>query len=324
MKYSRALAGLLTVALSSPVLADQCSDACTAQHDACVAAPQANHASCAADYAGCLGYNPYAGDTFVAPTACSKSTVMPTGTPAPVTTTAPAPTPTDACEETCQNNYTACISGAGSVTSVCDGALNTCKSKCGVTPPTPDSCLADCNKKHDNCNSAPNANHATCAAEYSECLGYNPYGGNGFVEPTACSKAPMSTMSMMPKPTMTVSPEACCAACTKVYQTCCAAPEAVMDTCHAEYTSCLGYNPFEVTPYVEPTACVVVVNNPKPTSTTGQPIIVNAGGRIQPALALIALGAIALVCEYFIIGSGIDRKLIVRMTRVHVATVSPH
>ncbi|KLP01321.1 Uncharacterized protein LW94_5433 [Fusarium fujikuroi] len=50
-------------------------------------------------------------------------------------------------------------------------------------------CLEKCNKAHDDCNVAPDANHATCAAEWAECLGYNPYDGPGgsLVEPTACA-----------------------------------------------------------------------------------------------------------------------------------------
>ncbi|KAF5968526.1 surface protein SP1 [Fusarium coicis] len=50
-------------------------------------------------------------------------------------------------------------------------------------------CLEKCNKAHDACNVAPDANHATCAAEWAECLGYNPYDGPGgsLVEPTACA-----------------------------------------------------------------------------------------------------------------------------------------
>ncbi|KAG5744235.1 hypothetical protein H9Q69_013476 [Fusarium xylarioides] len=56
-------------------------------------------------------------------------------------------------------------------------------------PSSTDECLAKCNAAHDKCNTAPDANHATCAAEWAECLGYNPYDGPGgsLVEPTACA-----------------------------------------------------------------------------------------------------------------------------------------
>ncbi|KAF5702499.1 surface protein SP1 [Fusarium globosum] len=116
--------------------ADECVMKCDKAHDACNTAPDANHATCAAEYAECLGYNPYGGASFVAPTACSHS-AKPTAT------------------ETAK---------AGD-------------------------CLEKCNKAHDACNVAPDANHATCAAEWAECLGYNPYDGPGgsLVEPTACA-----------------------------------------------------------------------------------------------------------------------------------------
>ncbi|KAI8654006.1 hypothetical protein NCS56_01356600 [Fusarium sp. Ph1] len=128
-----------------------------------------------------------------------------------------------------------------------------------------DPCLADCNAKHDACNSAPGANHASCASDYAQCLGYNPYAGTGFVEPTACSKS----MTTVPVPQKTESPEVCCVTCTTTYKACCDAAGDVIDHCKIEYTTCLGYNPFDIIPWVEPTVCKH--NEPKPPKPTGNP-----------------------------------------------------
>ncbi|KAG8156480.1 hypothetical protein KVR01_013584 [Diaporthe batatas] len=100
------LALLATTALAGDILPrDACVDACNAKWDACRAAPDANRASCAADFAGCVGYNPFASDTFVAPTACSTSTAI-TATVTPTPSAAPA----SACVTACNNAYDACRS----------------------------------------------------------------------------------------------------------------------------------------------------------------------------------------------------------------------
>lgn len=38
---------------------------------------------------------------------------------------------------------------------------------------------AGCDATYSNCQTAPNANQATCAANYAQCLGYNPFAPNG-------------------------------------------------------------------------------------------------------------------------------------------------
>ncbi|KAK0384614.1 hypothetical protein NLU13_8700 [Sarocladium strictum] len=57
-----------------------CLDKCNAAHVACQNAPGANMATCAAQYAGCLGYNPWGSGSYVAPTACSTTAAAPTAT----------------------------------------------------------------------------------------------------------------------------------------------------------------------------------------------------------------------------------------------------
>lgn len=84
-----------------PAPTSACLTACNTAYDACRSKPDANRASCAADYAGCLGYNPFESGSLVAPTACAGGPVMssaaapnatratPGGMPPPVDTMKP-------------------------------------------------------------------------------------------------------------------------------------------------------------------------------------------------------------------------------------------
>ncbi|KAF5663476.1 cell wall glycoprotein [Fusarium denticulatum] len=75
-----------------------------------------------------------------------------------------------------------------------------------ASTPIATDCVAKCNKAHEECQGKPNANQATCAADYAQCLGYNPYdNGGSFVTPTACSAATSATSSGS-KPTGSQSP----------------------------------------------------------------------------------------------------------------------
>ncbi|KAG4292373.1 hypothetical protein FPRO06_13626 [Fusarium proliferatum] len=182
-----------------PSSTDECLAKCNAAHDKCNTAPDANHATCAAEYAECIGYNPYGGASFVTPTACSHSSkptatetakadecVMKCDTAHDACNTAP-----DANHATCAAEYAECLGynpygGASFVTPT--ACSHSSKPTATETAKAGD-CLEKCNKAHDACNVAPDANHATCAAEWAECLGYNPYDGPGgsLVEPTACA-----------------------------------------------------------------------------------------------------------------------------------------
>ncbi|RMJ20246.1 hypothetical protein CDV36_000066 [Fusarium kuroshium] len=204
-------------------------------------------------------------ETIIDPVPTSEPAVVPpTTTVIPTDTVAPKPVPTDnaGCQAVCNADYEQCIAHGG--TEECHTILHGCLERCPVDPPL-DPCLADCNAKHDACNSAPGANHASCASDYANCLGYNPYAGTGFVEPTACSKS----MTTVPGPKKTESPEVCCVTCTTTYKACCDAAGDVIDHCKIEYTTCLGYNPFDIIPWVEPTVCKH--NEPKPPKPTGTP-----------------------------------------------------
>lgn len=80
-------------------IVDACAQKCIDAHDKCNTAPDANHATCAAEFAGCLNYNPYDGKdgTLVYPTACSAATALASATPKPTggETSKPAPTETN-------------------------------------------------------------------------------------------------------------------------------------------------------------------------------------------------------------------------------------
>ncbi|KAG9253078.1 uncharacterized protein F5Z01DRAFT_174070 [Emericellopsis atlantica] len=70
-----------------------------------------------------------------------------------------------------------------------------------VTPlPTPtgpavDECAAACtDDAFRKCQVTPGSNKSTCASNYAQCLGFNPFNNNGtLVEPTACSGTPIYT-----------------------------------------------------------------------------------------------------------------------------------
>ncbi|KAF5231655.1 hypothetical protein FANTH_13323 [Fusarium anthophilum] len=182
-----------------PSSTDACLAKCNAAHDKCNTAPDANHATCAAEYAECIGYNPYGGASYVEPTACSHSS-KPTATETAkadecvmkcdkahdACNTAP-----DANHAQCAAEYAECLGynpyGSGSLVAP-TACSHSAKPTATETAKAGD-CLEKCNKAHDACNVAPDANHATCAAEWAECLGYNPYDGPGgsLVEPTACA-----------------------------------------------------------------------------------------------------------------------------------------
>lgn len=68
---------------------------------------------------------------------------------------------------------------------------------CTISKPAPpkpaptDECAQSCYDAYNKCRGQPDPNLSTCAAEYSACLGYNPFNGNGTLgTPTACSTKP--------------------------------------------------------------------------------------------------------------------------------------
>ncbi|KAF4464050.1 hypothetical protein FALBO_9113 [Fusarium albosuccineum] len=316
---------------------DACAQDCATKHDACNSAPDANHASCAADYASCLGYNPYENDVFVEPTACSHG-------PTP-----PAPTMTDTpevCCVQCTTVYKSCCDAAGDVIDHCKAEYTVCLGynpfdivpyveptvckhnepkppkpdgpKPDVPKGTPAECCVQCTTVYKECCTTAGGETEECKVEYTTCLGYNPSDVSPWVEPSACKhdgpgpnppkgdKPPTgkvgppkagdsdststSTTTKTSTITKTGTDEECCVKCTTTYKACCDAAGDVIEHCKTAYTTCLGYNPFEG-PWVEPTVC-------KHGGSDDDVVIVSGGESLRPALALLALGAIALLCEY--------------------------
>ncbi|CAG1996031.1 unnamed protein product [Fusarium graminearum] len=236
-----------------------CLSDCNSNYDKCRTTPGANMSTCAAQYAGCLGYNPFQGGSLVTPTACS----------APASDT-PKPTQsgTSDCVTGCNDDYNKCRTAPGANMSTCaaqyagclgynpfEGGSLVTPTACSVTAsetskPTQSGtsdCLNDCNNKYDKCRTAPGANMATCASEYAGCLGYNPFEGGSLVAPTACSDKAEPTQS---------GTDECVKECNSDYDKCRTAPDANMSTCAAQYSQCLGYNPFDGSgSLATPTAC---------------------------------------------------------------------
>lgn len=67
-----------TATPAPPAPTSACVTACNAAYDTCRSKPDANRASCAADYAGCLGYNPFESGSLVTPTACVSGPIVST------------------------------------------------------------------------------------------------------------------------------------------------------------------------------------------------------------------------------------------------------
>ncbi|KAK6700677.1 hypothetical protein SNK05_013512 [Fusarium graminearum] len=192
-----------------PTHTGECAEMCSDKFDECRVAPDANMSFCAAKYAACLGYNPWESGKFVEPTACHEG-VKPTG---PAYTTEVVTKLTTYCPEKTTltyGNQTIPVTKPGTVTVT--GIHHTTTAPVvptGYAPPaTPSTpaqakdCAEMCTDKYNSCRSASGANMATCAAEYSECLGYAPFDSNGsLVKPTAChGPAPVGPTGTGSKP----------------------------------------------------------------------------------------------------------------------------
>ncbi|QPG95256.1 hypothetical protein C2857_007912 [Epichloe festucae Fl1] len=205
---------------------------------------------------------------------------------------------------------------------------------CTIRKPAPgpgqDECAKKCNDEYSACRTAPDANMSFCASKLASCVGYNPFAGNGsFVNPTACSAQPTGgspTGSGSPPTGTAPAPgqDECAKKCNDEYSACRTAPDANMSFCASKLASCVGYNPF-AGKFVDPTACSTQPTGANPTGTatgtgtgtgtatgtatgtgpgngnatsTGTPPPSGAAAQLTPAfpaLALLALGALALL-----------------------------
>ncbi|KAF4456867.1 hypothetical protein F53441_1078 [Fusarium austroafricanum] len=190
-----------------PTHTGTCAEMCSDKYDDCRVKPNANMATCAAEYANCLNYNPWEGGSFVKPTAC-KTDSKPS---CPVTTTEVVTAVTTYCPEPTTLTYgnkTIPVTKPGTVI-VTDCHFTTTKPNVptGYAPPKPSSpaenksCAEKCMSSYNSCRTAKDANMSLCAAQYSECLGYSPFNGEGsLVTPTACSVAPAVTKPVQTGP----------------------------------------------------------------------------------------------------------------------------
>ncbi|KAG5927752.1 hypothetical protein E4U42_001839 [Claviceps africana] len=130
-----------------------------------------------------------------------------------------------------------------------------------------DECAKKCNDEFDKCSNAPDANHSFCASKLADCVGYNPFGGSGYVKPTACSAAPA--------PTQPAGGKDCAAKCVDSYRQCQVAPNTNRAVCASDLATCVGYNPFGASGFVVPTACSAGPAGPVVTPPAGG----SAGGK---------------------------------------------
>ncbi|KAG5930923.1 hypothetical protein E4U60_006667 [Claviceps pazoutovae] len=170
-------------------------------------------------------------------------------------------------------------------------------------------CAKKCNEEYNACRTAPDANMSFCASKLASCVGYNPFTGGSFMSPTACAAGAAATATGSAGSSGSAGDQGsdaeCAKKCNEEYNACRFAPDANMSFCASKLASCVGYNPFTGGSFASPTACSAAATQPaggaggaggQATGTGANPPAVTAGaGQITPALALLALGAVALL-----------------------------
>ncbi|KAF4455783.1 hypothetical protein F53441_1982 [Fusarium austroafricanum] len=268
---------------------EECCVECTTVYDECCKVPGADIEICKKEYVVCIGYNPWDVTPFVKPTVCKHSE-----------------------GSSSSSSYTKTTGSSSSSSS------------------SEEECCVQCTTVYDECCSTDGHDIETCKKEYVVCLGYNPWDVTPFVKPTVCKHGDNNRSSSnnnggktdnnggssnnnggsssnnggktdnnggsskstggSSSSSSSKSDEECCVECTTTYKACCDASGAIIETCKTAYTTCLGYNPWDVTPFVEPTVC-------KHGGNKDDVVIVSGGERVRPVLALLAIGAVALLCK---------------------------
>ncbi|PFH60736.1 hypothetical protein XA68_10444 [Ophiocordyceps unilateralis] len=197
MKYAYTVMSLV---LAVPALADNCAYKCIESYNSCQSKSGANMAQCASEYASCLGYNPFSGNTYTTPTACSQgmaptpyppkpyptpsSESYPSPYPNPSPYSKPAPYPTPAgnqdCAKSCEEKFYACRNRYGTNIATCSSEKAACMASCGQSrapapPPYPTpagkkDCAQTCEEKFNGCRNKYGANISTCSSEKAACL----------------------------------------------------------------------------------------------------------------------------------------------------------
>ncbi|KAI6765812.1 hypothetical protein HG530_006882 [Fusarium avenaceum] len=264
---------------------EQCCVECTTVYDQCCSVPGADITICKESYTVCLGYNPFTVVPYVAPTVCKHGD--------------DSSSSSDSHSESSHDDYSSSSSSSE------------------------EECCVQCTTVYDECCSADSHDIETCKTEYTTCLGYSPFDVTPYVKPTVCKHGDNSGSNSKSdshgdysdktgsdskgnsnsgdhsnskgddhsgSSSSSSSDEECCVECTTVYKACCDASGALVETCKTAYSTCLGYSPFEVTPYVEPTVC-------KHGSSSSDDIVIVSGGEtVRPVLALLVMGFVALLC----------------------------
>ncbi|KAF4944831.1 hypothetical protein FGADI_12426 [Fusarium gaditjirri] len=248
---------------------DECATACTDAYNSCRTKPDASQAFCAEDYERCLGFNPFLGsNSITAPTACSRgatgaSSMAALDTAAVINTRSSV------------SSSSAPAYGGSSSSSVGADTMTAAISTDTSIPETYD-CVTECNDDYNTCRTAPGANMATCAAQYAQCLGYNPFNrGGSLVTPTACSVPPSVT--------------------TQVTQSSSSPQQSQMAS--QSGASQLDTTSGSATSYEQPIAtcdtgkCMegTTTDGGSPGMATEPPVIVDAVGSVKPWIGLAAL-----------------------------------
>ncbi|KAF4442976.1 surface sp1 [Fusarium acutatum] len=260
------LAGSVSARLSQR---DECATACTDAYNSCRVEPDASQAFCAEDYERCLGFNPFlVSNSITAPTACSRGATGASNSAA-VESTAVINTRSRA------SSSSAPAYGGSSSSPIGIDTTTPAVSTDTSIPETYD-CVTECNDDYNTCRTAPDASMASCAAEYAQCLGYNPFNGGGsLVTPTACSvpasvttqvtqSSSIPQQSQMASNSETSQPDTTPGLATSYQQP--------IATCNAG--ACMGST---------------TTDAGTPGMATEPPVIVGAAGSAKPWIGLVAL-----------------------------------
>ncbi|XEV03269.1 hypothetical protein FSHL1_008556 [Fusarium sambucinum] len=296
------------------ITVEECCVECTTIYDECCL--KGDIEVCKKEYTVCLGYNPWDVVPYVKPTVCKYEN--------------------SGSKSKGDTGYNGKGNDSGYNGKGSDSGYNGKGSDSGYNGKGNDSgyhgsksgseeeCCVQCTTVYDECCSIDGHDIETCKSEYTVCLGYSPFDVTPYVKPTVCkhgdnsgskskgdtgyngkggdsgydSKTGGDKSDSNSKSkgdtgyngSKSGSDEECCVQCTTVYKACCDASGAIIETCKEAYTVCLGYNPWDVVPFVEPSVC----KHGKPSGD--DVVIVSGGDRVRPVLALIAVGAFALLC----------------------------
>ncbi|PTB65427.1 hypothetical protein BBK36DRAFT_1160625 [Trichoderma citrinoviride] len=93
-----------------------------------------------------------------------------------------------------------------------------------------------CYHAYNECRATPAANMSTCASNYADCLGYNPFDGShnpdDVSDKCSASAAPKTDCRRVKE-------------CEDASDECRGQPDANQAQCASDYADCLGFSPFE-------------------------------------------------------------------------------